>query len=362
MINQERYQRQLQLPGFGEEGQKKLAQAKVLVIGAGGLGVPVLQYLTGIGVGCIGVMDDDVVSLSNLHRQVIYGSEDIGRPKVDCCVARLRQLNPDITLKSFPTALSKKNALAIMEAFDVVVDTTDNFDARYLINDACVILKKPFIYGAIQQFEGHVSVFNFQGGPTYRCLYPNPPSNGQIPDCNTAGVLGIVPGLIGSYQALETIKVITGIGKPLSGILQVFDFLDNSQYNIRLTTREENKNIKSLPEDVPASCTVEPSISVDVLLLWMTEDKAFNLIDVREDHEFNKGHLAQAIPFPLSRIHGNLPDLSKNKPWVIICQQGGRSKKAVDFLKEKDPTLQLLNLTGGLNDWTKRIGSKFLVT
>src|SRR5690554_5872836 len=362
MINQERYQRQLQLPGFGEEGQKKLAQAKVLVIGAGGLGVPVLQYLTGIGVGCIGVMDDDVVSLSNLHRQVIYGSEDIGRPKVDCCVARLRQLNPDITLKSFPTALSKKNALAIMEAFDVVVDATDNFDARYLINDACVILKKPFIYGAIQQFEGHVSVFNFQGGPTYRCLYPNPPSNGQIPDCNTAGVLGIVPGLVGSYQALGTGKVITGIGKPLSGILQVFDFLDNSQYNIRLTTREENKNIKFLREDTILSCNAEPSISVEELLSWMNEKKPFNLVDVRENHEFAKGHLEKAVPLPLSTINGKLPELSKNQPWVVICQQGGRSKKAVDFLKEKDPSLQLFNLEGGLSDWTKRLGNKYLVT
>ena len=180
MTNQERYLRQTQLPGFGEMGQKKLAQAKVLVIGAGGLGVPVLQYLTGMGVGYIGIMDDDVVSLSNLHRQVIYSPEDVGLPKVNCCVPRLQQLNSEITITGFPMALSKNNALEMVAEFDAVVDATDNFDARYLINDACVILQKPFIYGALQQFEGHVSVFNYQGGPTYRCLYPTPPSRGQI--------------------------------------------------------------------------------------------------------------------------------------------------------------------------------------
>ncbi|HLW20749.1 MAG TPA: HesA/MoeB/ThiF family protein [Cyclobacteriaceae bacterium] len=362
MINQERYLRQLQLPRFGEEGQKKLTGAKVLVIGAGGLGVPVLQYLTGMGVGNIGVMDEDVVSLSNLHRQVIYTPQDVGRSKVSCCVPRLQQLNPEITITGIPIALSKNNALEMVAGYDVVVDATDNFTARYLINDACVILNKPFIYGALQQFEGHVSVFNYQGGPTYRCLYPTPPSGGQIPDCNTAGVLGIVPGLVGSYQALETVKVITGIGKPLSGILQVFDFLDNSQYSMKLTAKEENRNIKFLREDTILSCNAEPSISVEELLSWMNEKKPFNLVDVRENHEFAKGHLEKAVPLPLSTINGKLPELSKNQPWVVICQQGGRSKKAVDILKEKDPSLQLFNLEGGLSDWTKRLGNKYLVT
>jgi molybdopterin/thiamine biosynthesis adenylyltransferase/rhodanese-related sulfurtransferase len=363
MMDRERYQRQLQLSGFGEEGQQKLAQAKVLVVGAGGLGVPVLQYLTGMGVGTIGIVDGDIVSLSNLHRQVIYSPEDVGQLKVACCVSLLSRQNPGIKFQKFPTFVTRENIISMVEDYDVVVDATDNFDARYLINDACVLLKKPFVYGAIQNFEGHVSVFNYQDGATYRCLYPSPPSGDQIPDCNVAGVLGIVPGLVGCHQALETIKIITGIGTPLSGILRVFDFLDNTQYSIKLAAKAENKAITRLQEDVPPRfCMEDQKITPQELLEWLEENSAFNLLDVRERHEFEQGHLAKAISLPLSQLNGKLPDLSKELPWVLICQQGGRSIKAIQHLRELDPEMSLFNLEGGMTEWIRKMGNKHLIT
>ncbi|MEX2593606.1 MAG: HesA/MoeB/ThiF family protein [Anditalea sp.] len=359
----ERYRRQLQLPGFGEDGQQKLTAASVLVVGAGGLGIPVLQYLTGMGVGVIGVVDADVVNLTNLHRQIIYSPVDVGKLKVDCCVPRLQKQNPEVQVKGFPVFLTPENALSILGEFDVVVDATDNFNARYLINDACVILKKPFVYGAIQYYEGHVSVFNYQGGPTYRCLYPTPPSQDQIPDCNTAGVLGIIPGLVGCQQALEVIKVITGIGKPLSGTLQIYDFLYNSQYSIQLSAKEENKKIKSLQENAaPVSCSSEQIISAQKLLNWFDQNKTFNLLDVREPHEFGHMHLKNAYSIPLSQLIHGLPDLPKDLPWVVLCQRGGRSRKAIQYIQEVEPKIQLHNLEGGLSEWIKSVGNHHLIT
>src|SRR5690606_29151012 len=360
-MNQNRYQRQLQLPGFGEKGQQKLAQAKGWVIGAGGLGVPAMQYLVAMGIGTLGIVDADRVSLSNLHRQVIYTDNDVGQLKVSVCSEKLEKQNPDIQLITYPLFLSSDNALGIIKDYDLVIDATDNFNARYLINDACVISGKPFVYGALQQFEGQVSVFNYQGGPTYRCLYPNPPSLGQIPDCNTAGVLGIVPGLIGSYQALEAIKVITGIGRPLSGVLQVFDFLDNSQYPIKLTAKPENHHIQEIRVPEPFSlCAPEESVSPEMLYEWIKEEKPLQLIDVREVNEYQSGHLASSFSLPLSRLNGRLPDLAQDQPWVILCQQGGRSQKALRYLKEKQPQLTLLNLEGGMAAWIKSNGTELI--
>jgi molybdopterin/thiamine biosynthesis adenylyltransferase/rhodanese-related sulfurtransferase len=357
-----RYQRQLQLPGFGREGQQKLADAKVLVIGAGGLGVPVLQYLTGMGVGTLGIVDADQVSLSNLHRQVIYTPADVGQLKVDCCVQKLKKQNQDVQFNTYPHFLSSDNALDIVKDYDLVVDATDNFNARYLINDACVILKKPFVYGALQQFEGHVSVFNHQDGPTYRCLYPEPLGEGQIPDCNTAGVLGIVPGLIGSYQALETIKIITGLGTPLSGVLQISDFLHNSQYQIKLTAKHENKNIRDIKiPETSSFCAADESISAVQLWDWIKGKKAFQLIDVREAQEYQSAHLEAAFSVPLSRLNGQLPDLPKDQPWVLMCQQGGRSKKALQYLKERQPELTLFNFEGGMTEWINHYGEETVV-
>lgn len=361
MMDDERYQRQIQLPGFGEEGQQKLSAAKVLVIGAGGLGMPVMQYLTGMGIGNLGVVDGDVVSLSNLHRQIMYTPEDVGKLKVECCVASLKKQNPTITLTGYPEFLTTENALSLVGEYDVIVDATDNFTARYLINDACVIMDKPFVYGALQQFEGHISVFNYRGGPTYRCLYPNPPSQGQIPDCNEAGVLGIVPGLIGCLQALETIKVISGVGTPLSGILQVHDFLNNSQYSIKLKVREQNKQISNLQDnDLPDFCTPDQGISAHQLLNWLDQNKELNLLDVREIHEYSQGHLANAFSLPLSKLNVGLPDLPKDRPWVLLCQLGGRSHKALQHFKKLDPGIQLLNLEGGMSGWIKNVGHHYI--
>ena len=210
-MNQERYTRQTILKGFGPEGQQKLAEAKVLVVGAGGLGVPVLTYLNAMGVGKIGIVDNDVVSITNLHRQVLYAQSDVGQSKVMAALVKLKAQNPATNLVVYNSFLDTKNALEIVAEYDVVVDTSDNFPTRYLVNDACVILKKPFIYGALHGYEGQVSVFNYQGGPTYRCLFPKMPMENEVPNCNEHGVLGIIPGIIGNLQALETVKVITGI-------------------------------------------------------------------------------------------------------------------------------------------------------
>ena len=355
-MEQERYERQLQLRGFGKTGQEKLGKARVLVVGAGGLGVPVLQYLTAMGVGFLGIADADVVSLNNLHRQVIYTADDVGCLKIDCCIPRLRHQNPSIEIKGFPVFLNKENILSVLKGFDVVVDATDNFEARYLINDACVILDIPFIYGALQHFEGHLSVFNYQDGPTYRCLYSIPPSQGQIPDCNTAGVLGIVPGLLGSFQALETIKVITGIGKPLSGTLKIFDFLYNSEYHMEIPVKKENKNIDSL-DNFPINIHQERSISIDQLAKWLDDKHPLFLLDVREENEFEQMHLKNAISIPLSNLQGGFPTIPKDRPWILVCEKGGRSSKALQYLQEIDPDLELLNLEGGMSAWRQMMAN-----
>ena len=222
-MNANRYIRQTLLKGFGVKAQEKLKQAKVLVVGAGGLGVPVLQYLNAMGVGVLGIVESDTIDLSNLQRQVIYGEGDVGLSKLAVIKQKLEAQNSETKINAYDTFLHKDNALEIIKNYDLVVDATDNFPTRYLINDACVLLNKPFVYGALHEFEGQVSVFNYKSGPTYRCLFPTMPSKGEMPDCNENGVLGIVPGIIGNLQALEAVKVITGIGKPLSGTLLIFD-------------------------------------------------------------------------------------------------------------------------------------------
>lgn len=357
-----RYRRQLQLPGFGEEAQQKLNQARVLVTGAGGLGVPVLQYLTGMGAGTIGIVDGDAISPDNLHRQVLYAEEEVGKGKAETAAAKLGKLNTDVRLETFPVFLSPKNALDIIKDFDLVVDATDNFEARYLINDACVILNKPFVYGAIQQYEGHVSVFNYRNGPTYRCLYPAPPSGDQIPDCNTAGVLGVVPGIIGCRQALEAVKVITDIAPPLSGFLLVFDFLSNEQYKIKLKARPENKAIRSLEERYAlSSCAPAGSLTPEQLYQWYVSGKDFFLLDVREQHEYTNAHLEKATLLPLKDLPAKIRNISGEVPVVTLCQQGGRSSRAARFLREQYPDAQIYDLDGGLEKWIKENGSKLVV-
>lgn len=352
MHTSERYSRQISLPGFGAAAQLKLSAAKVLVIGAGGLGVPALQYLTGMGVGSIGIMDGDQVSLSNLHRQVLYATADVGRRKAQLAVEKLNALNPEVILTAIPEMLTPQNALATIEAYDVVIDATDNFAARYLINDACVILNKPFVYGAVQQFEGHISVFNLNGGPTYRCLYPVPPSAGEISDCNAAGVLGVVPGIVGCMQALEAVKVITGIGKNLSGYLQVLDLLQGERYSIRLRAAPERKAIVALQESYELSCgAVAKLLQPHELRQWLAGQSGIRIVDVREAAEFEQGHLAGAHHMPLSAISRDTALAEPSVPLVLYCQRGGRSIKAASLLQEVNPLMSLYVLAGGLDGW-----------
>ncbi|MFI5135625.1 MAG: molybdopterin-synthase adenylyltransferase MoeB, partial [Chitinophagales bacterium] len=297
-----RYDRHIIIPDFGFEGQKKLKAAKVLVIGSGGLGSPVLLYLAAAGVGTIGIVDFDVVDDSNLQRQVLFGVDDIGEPKVEAARQRLEKLNPHIQIKTFNTQLTSKNALDLFNDFDVIVDGTDNFPTRYLVNDACVLLGKPNVYASIFQFEGQVSAFNYRDkngelGPNYRDLYPTPPPPGLVPSCAEGGVLGVLPGIIGSLQALETIKVIAGIGETLSGRFFIFDALkfESRIFKIRRDPDNplngKNPTIKELI-DYEQFCgmkTVEKAvkeISAAELYELQTRGEDFQLIDVREPHEY----------------------------------------------------------------------------
>jgi molybdopterin/thiamine biosynthesis adenylyltransferase len=234
-----RYDKQIALPEVGEAGQQKLAEAKVLVVGAGGLGCPALQYLAAAGVGTIGIVDGDVVNETNLHRQVLYTNPDVGKPKAAVAAERLKQLNPEVEIQTFPEFLTAANAMDIVANYDLIVDTTDNFAARYRINDVCVKLDKPFVYGAIHRFEGQISVFNYKGGPTYRCLFPDKPAESQIPDCNEMGVLGVLPGIVGTYQATEVLKVILEIGEVLSGKLMTLNLLTNSTRTFEFSRNDE---------------------------------------------------------------------------------------------------------------------------
>ncbi|QEC51168.1 HesA/MoeB/ThiF family protein [Anseongella ginsenosidimutans] len=241
-----RYERQMQLTGFGREKQEALSQARVLVVGAGGLSMPVLQYLTAMGVGTLGIIENDRVALSNLHRQVLYETRDAGKPKLYAAIAKLSAQNPDVELVPHAAFLRVENALEIIGSYDLVIDGCDNIGTRYLVNDACVMLGKPFIYGAVFQYEGQLSVCNFRGSATYRCLFPQVPGNAAVPGCNETGVLGILPGIIGSYQAAEALKVICGIGSPLANQLLCIDMLTGGQLQIRCRPDPANLQIREL--------------------------------------------------------------------------------------------------------------------
>jgi molybdopterin/thiamine biosynthesis adenylyltransferase/rhodanese-related sulfurtransferase len=356
----DRYSRQTNLPGFGAAAQQKLQNAKVLVVGAGGLGVPVLQYLTAMGVGTIGIADGDVVSLSNLNRQVMYAENEIGKLKVAAAAAKLSRLNSTITVNASTHHLTVNNALALMAEYDVIVDATDNIATRYLINDACIILNKPFIYGAVHQFEGHISVFNFNGGPTYRCLYPTFPSAAEVPDCNVAGVLGVVPGIIGCEQALEVVKVITGFGKCASGYLRIFDFLNNDQYKVKLKVKAENKQIQKLQDYYGENgCEAVQFIEPAELADWLTKNKELTLLDVRWQDEYDAKHFIDSNLIPLDELLARLDEIPNNQTVVTVCQKGGRSTKAAILLSGKNSLVY--SLKGGIDNWQQVLGDKFLV-
>lgn len=344
-----RYTRQTVLKEFGAEGQAKLASAKVLVVGLGGLGLPVLQYLNAMGIGTLGLMDQDVVELHNLQRQILYTEKDVGEQKLDATQQKLNEQNSETVLRTHDSFLVRDNALDIIKDYDLVVDATDNFATRYLINDACVILKKPFVYGALHGFEGHVSVFNHNNGPTYRCLYPKMPSTIEIPNCDENGVLGVIPGIIGSLQALEVVKVITGVGEVLSGKLLVYDGLNQHMGKISFGANPENKNIKKLQQSYDlGDCGTVPEVSAQAFQNLRESDKLYTLIDVRTPEEFNGHHLEEAVNVPLDTLE-ELDISSTQNIIYLICQSGVRSAKALEQLQQAYPNLTFYHILGGMN-------------
>ncbi len=349
-MNTERYIRQTVLKDFGPEAQQKLAEAKVLVVGAGGLGIPVLTYLNAMGIGMLGIVDGDTVSLSNLHRQVLYNEEEVGQSKVDVVIKKLEAQNSNTQFVAYRTFLALHNALDIIKDYDLVIDASDNFPTRYLINDVCVMLKKPFVYGALHGFEGQVTVFNHEGGPTYRCLFPNMPLAEEIPNCNEHGVLGVIPGIIGNLQALESVKVITEIGKVLSGKLLLFNGLEHSFQKIKFKLNQTNLGITELQESYELECGVKTnSIDVNELerRLLVENDQ---VIDVRTSEEFNEFHLNNTINLPLSDIGDWKHRINFDLPVYLVCQSGIRSHQALLALKEYYPNANLFNVEGGINN------------
>ncbi len=361
-----RYNRHLIIPEFGPEGQQKLKASRVLVIGAGGLGSPLLMYLAAAGVGHIGIADFDLVEDSNLQRQVLFGAEDLGLSKVEAAKRRLESLNPYISISLHHEKLSAVNALDIMKTYDVIADGSDNFPTRYLANDACVLLGKTNVYGAVSRFEGQVAVFNYrdkQGnyGPNYRDLHPTPPPKGLIPDCAEGGVLGVLPGIIGSLQALEVIKVITGIGEPLSGRIFIFDGLRFDSHTFNIRRRADNPlngadpTITQLIDyeqfcDAPSNLKPVREISPLELKSWLANGEAFQLIDVRQPEEHTTFNIGGEL-MPLAQIIENENRISRDLKVVIHCKSGARSAKAIRDLEKQFGFNNLYNLSGGTDAW-----------
>ncbi len=356
------YEKQLSLPEIGEKGQILLKKAKVLVVGAGGLGCPVLQYLTAVGVGKIGIVDEDRVETSNLQRQVLFTYNDIGEAKVEVALQKLVQSNPYIEVVPHLLRLNAVNAESILSEYDIVVDCTDNFASRYLINDACVLYGKVLIYGAIYQFEGQVSVFNFNDGPTYRCLFPDPPKSNILPNCSEVGVFGVLPGIIGTFQAIETIKVITGIGDVLSGKVLLYEALNQKNRIIKIIPNNKNRNIVEL-SDTLYSCSTNSDLANS--MITEIEPKQFSemlvkpddilVIDVREEWERAVSQISPSFHIPLGEFSSSggpvLPDeFSKEKKVMLYCKAGVRSRMAGEVLL-KNGYKKLFNLTGGILKW-----------
>ncbi len=353
MLNKEetnRYARQIVLPEIRIVGQEKLKRAKVLVIGAGGLGCPVLQYLATAGIGTIGIVDDDVVEESNLQRQILYNKEEVGKPKAEVAERKLKILNPHINITSYILRLTAANALDIIKDYDLIIDGSDNFPTRYLVNDACVMLNKFLVFGSIFKFEGQLSVFNYKSGPTYRCLFPQPPQDS--PNCSEIGVLGVLPGIIGTMMANESLKIILGIGEILSGKLFVFDSLTSQSQIISFEKNPTNSNITSLI-DYENFCLIHfgkvdiKEISVEELKGKISSKEKIQIIDVREPTEYSEFNI-NGINIPLKTISNHTDKIRKDIPVIIHCQRGGRSKRAIELLQKEFGFTNLLNLKGGI--------------
>ncbi|MBD2593079.1 molybdopterin-synthase adenylyltransferase MoeB [Nostoc spongiaeforme FACHB-130] len=369
----ERYSRHLILPEVGVEGQKRLKAASVLCIGTGGLGAPLLLYLAAAGIGRIGIVDFDVVDTSNLQRQVIHGTSWVGKPKIESAKNRIHEINPHCQVDLYETRLSSENALDIIRPYDIVVDGTDNFPTRYLVNDACVLLNKPNVYGSIFRFEGQATVFNYEGGPNYRDLYPEPPPPGMVPSCAEGGVLGILPGMIGVIQATETVKIILGTGNTLSGRLLLYNALEMKFRELKLRPNPIRPVIEQLIDyeqfcGIPQAKAEEAKQQQEIAEMTVTELKAlldsgakdFVLLDVRNPHEYDIAKIPGSVLVPLPDIengHGvaKVKEVLNGHRLIAHCKMGGRSAKALSILKEAG--IVGTNVKGGITAWSREVDS-----
>ncbi|MDB9309960.1 molybdopterin-synthase adenylyltransferase MoeB [Aphanizomenon sp. CS-733/32] len=367
----ERYSRHLILPEVGMEGQKRLKAASVLCIGTGGLGSPLLLYLAAAGIGRIGIVDFDVVDTSNLQRQVIHGTSWVGKPKIESAKNRIHEINPHCQVDLYETRLSSENALDIIRPYDIVVDGTDNFPTRYLVNDACVLLDKPNVYGSIFRFEGQATVFNYEGGPNYRDLYPEPPPPGMVPSCAEGGVLGILPGMIGIIQATETVKIILGNGTTLSGRLVLYNALDMKFRELKLRPNPIRPVIDKLIDyeqfcGIPQAQAEEAKQQMEIQEMTVKELKAlldagakdFVLLDVRNPHEYEIARIPGSVLVPLPDIENGdgvakVKELLNGHRLIAHCKMGGRSAKALAILKAAG--IAGTNVKGGINAWSQEV-------
>ena len=375
LSNQEikRYSRHLVLPEFGLDSQLKLRKASVVVVGAGGLGSPALLYLAAAGIGSLGIIDFDSVEISNLQRQIIFSMEDLGKNKAEAAAARLSSLNPLVKIHTYPTRISSFNALALLKEYDVVIDGTDNFPTRYLLNDACILLGKPLVYGSILKFEGQVSVFNLSNRPgdystNYRDLFPTPPEPGSVQNCEEAGVIGVLPGMIGTMQATEAIKIITGLGEPLADKLLLIDALSMEFTTINIRPQTERTVIHELIDyedfcgisgEKDKSLTLNETVKmkeITVQELKQLKDSGadFQLIDVREPHEYDICNLDGEL-IPQGEIPGNVDKIERNKKVILQCRSGARSGNMVQWLEKNHGFENLYNLKGGILAWAREI-------
>ncbi len=360
-----RYSRHLILPGIGPEGQRRLKAARVLVVGAGGLGSPSAMYLAAAGVGTLGLVDFDKVDLSNLQRQIIHSTSAVGRPKLESAAARIREINPHVAVRPFAARLTSENALEILDEFDIILDGTDNFPTRYLINDACVLLGKPYVYGSVFQFDGQVSLFSAREGPCYRCLFAEPPPPGLVPGCAEGGVMGVLPGIIGSMQALEAIKWITGAGETLLGRLLVFDALAMRTREIRLRKDPACPACGATPTiseliDYEAFCGISAAVPDGLelgpleLKRALDQGEPIQLIDVREPYEHEIARIDGARLVPLGALGSRLNELDPGHPVVAYCHHGARSLQAVEMLRAAG-FAGSRSLAGGIDAWAREV-------
>ena len=371
-----RYARQHALKGFGLPSQERLAASRGLVVGAGGLGAPVLMYLAAAGVGGLSIVDSDTVDITNLHRQLLFGTGDVGRTKLDAAAARLADINPHVAVVVHETRLDAANAASLVEGHDVVIDATDNFPTRYAINDACLLHGIPFVYGSVARFQGQVSVFAAPGGPCYRCLFPDAPAPGSVPTCAEEGVLGVTPGIIGLHQATEAIKLLAGIGTPLVGELLLLDLLENDARTIAIAPRADcpacsARGARNAPPAAGSTSpttstnhvsnpisfsTPIPQLSAPELAERLQGADAPTVIDVREQWEYDIAHLPASRLIPLVELQTTVGSLDKDGDYVLLCHHGMRSEMAAQWMQAQGFT-RVANLAGGIDGWSTSVDS-----